>query len=69
MKWCLFSPLTERERFGVSIYIHANINTINRSSVLSAPPSSVVTQTHAKRHHIKFLKIDGEEDDDEEKVR
>ena len=37
MKWCLFSPLIERERerFGVSLYIHTHINTINRSSVLS----------------------------------
>ena len=41
MKWCLFSPLIERERerererFGVSLYIHTHINAINRSSVLS----------------------------------
>ena len=40
MKWCLFSPLIERERerrFGVSLYTHThnNINAINRSSVLS----------------------------------
>ncbi len=45
MKWCLFSPLIERERerektfWGQFIYTHThthtNINAINRSSVLS----------------------------------
>ena len=49
MKWCLFSPLIERERererFGVSLYIHTHINTINRSSVLSFARD---TNTHTK---------------------
>lgn len=62
MKWCLFSPLIERERFGVSIYTHKHKH--NQSLVRFIFRAR---HKHARKDILKFLKIDGEEA--EEKVR
>ena len=66
MKWCLFSPLIERERafWGQFIYTHTQQHKRNQSLVRFIFRARH-KHTH-KRHYI--LKIDGEERA-EEKVR